>query len=199
MVSATIVAIVYFLAYRNGPHFRVGWAWAVLMLALAATASTEHAREMLRKPYFVGQHMYSNGVRVNEVEAFKRQGYLTNSVWLRQSEKTALPKVAADVVAFPEAHSANIVRVGEQMFRGQCLACHTTNGYRAMTQLLKGRDNNSIQNLLNTLHTNAEDSPYRAFMPPLVGDEFERKALAKYLSLLTIATGSKETLTMQSQ
>ena len=74
---------------------------------------------------------------------------------------------------------------GEHMFRGQCLSCHTTDGYRAMRQLLQGRNRESIGRFLETLHAAADDSPYRAFMPPLVGTRQEIDALADYLAALT--------------
>ena len=44
MTSATIVAIVYFLAWRNPTEFGLGHAVAVLLLALAATGATEMGR-----------------------------------------------------------------------------------------------------------------------------------------------------------
>ncbi len=171
MTSATIIAIVYFVAYRNGRNFNLGWALAILLLAFTATAATEQAREMIRKPYVIGQHMYSNGVRVGEVATFNQSGYLTKSVWLRDQD-------------------------GEMMYRGQCAACHTTDGYRSMTRLLQGRDRNSIMNLLKTLHENKNDSPYRAFMPPLVGTQREVDALADYLhNLISKGGATKESKT----
>ena len=65
--TATIVIITYYLAYKNPKDFTVAHACAVLMLALMATGTGEQAREMLRKPYVIGRHMYSNGTRVSEV------------------------------------------------------------------------------------------------------------------------------------
>ena len=67
------------------------------------------------------------------------------------------------------------------MFRGQCLACHTARGYRSMHRLLAERDAGSIRNILQMLHEAPEESPYRSFMPPLVGTEGEIQALAAYL------------------
>jgi hypothetical protein len=49
MACASILAIVYFLAWRNPLDFGLGHATAVLFLALAATGAIEHAREMIRK------------------------------------------------------------------------------------------------------------------------------------------------------
>jgi len=78
------------------------------------------------------------------------------------------------------------------MFRGQCMACHTRKGYRSMRRLLAGRNEESIGNLLRTLHEHKEDSPYRAFMPPLVGTEEEIAALKTYLAKLAAPSGGEE-------
>ena len=193
MISATIIAVVYFVAYRNGRNFNLGWALAILLLALSATAATEQAREMIRKPFVIGQHMYSNGLRKIEVEGFNQQGYLTKSVWLREEERAALqaePSGAQVVKASQGNLEAKALATGEMMFRGQCAACHTTDGYRSMKRLLQGRDRNSIMNLLKTMRENKEDSPYRAFMPPLVGTQREVDALADYLHGLISKRGA---------
>jgi mono/diheme cytochrome c family protein len=127
--------------------------------------------------------MYSNGIRKQEVERFNREGYLANSMWL----KTDVPPVSLRQVAFgreigPET-TANLAR-GELMFRGQCLACHTVEGYRPMARLLQGRDRQAIMAFLKTLHENKPDSPYRSYMPPLVGTPDEIEALADYLDAI---------------
>lgn len=189
MTSGTILAFVYFTAWRNTRGFTLGRALTVLFLALAATASTEHAREMLRKPYVVGDHMFSNGIRKNEVEKFNRDGYLASTMWMKgQSVSPALKQVA-----YGEADPNRLEQLkrGEMMFRGQCLACHTTNGYRPMVRLMQGRDRKTIDSFLKALHEYKSDSPYRAFMPPLVGTPDERDALAAYLDALVNPGGKK--------
>ena len=165
MTSATIVGVVYFFAWRSPKDFSFAHALAVLGLGLIATASGEYAREMLRKPYVIGRHMYSNGVRVKAVETLNQTGYLTPSLWTRRGG---------------DAHLAR----GEAMFRGQCMACHTADAYRSMRRLLAGRDREAIGNLLTMLHQHKPDSPYRAFMPPLVGTKTEIEALGGYLATL---------------
>ncbi|HND21419.1 MAG TPA: cytochrome ubiquinol oxidase subunit I [Acidobacteriota bacterium] len=172
MTSGTIIAVVYTVAWRKPRDFNIGWAASILLLALAATAATEQSREMLRKPYVIGQYMYSNGVRKDEVARFNTQGYLSASMWVA-----------------PALASSDTDQQGEMMFRGQCMACHTRNGYRSMEKLLQGRDRIAIANLLKTLHENKDDSPYRAFMPPLVGTDKEISALTSYLSKLSVKSG----------
>jgi len=67
---------------------------------------------------------------------------------------------------------------------GQCMSCHTLDGYRSMTKLLQGRDDQAITNILEMLHNPKEGSPYVKFMPPLVGSSEEIAALHSYLSKL---------------
>jgi cytochrome bd ubiquinol oxidase subunit I len=73
---------------------------------------------------------------------------------------------------------------GELVFRGQCMNCHTVDGYRAMRRLMHGRDRKSIANIVGMLHEYGPTSPYRNFMPPLVGTPDEIDALAGYLDTL---------------
>ena len=162
ITSATMVIITYYLAYKNPEDFTVAHACAVLLLALMATGSGEQAREMLRKPYVIGRHMYSNGTRVSEVADRNLNGYLGHTLWLNQNTS---------------AHWAE----GEAMYRGQCGACHTLTGYRSLNRLLAGRDRESIGNLLTMLHEYKQDTSYRKFMPPLTGTPEEIDALRDYL------------------
>lgn len=115
--------------------------------------------------------MYSNGLRIADVEKYNREGFLATSVWT--------PK------------SAEPVELGQAMFRGQCVACHTVDGYRPMRKLLQGRDAKAVRLLLQTLHKPSEDSPYKKYMPPLVGTDEEIAYLAEYLTLLSKGTSGK--------
>jgi mono/diheme cytochrome c family protein len=164
MTSASIVGVVYFFAWRSPNDFSLSHAIAVIFLALCATGSTEYAREMLRKPYVIGQHMFSNGIRIADVDKLNRQGYLTNSLWVAKSGELA-PNLA----------------MGQAMFRGQCKSCHTDDVYRSMKKLLAGRSRDSIDAVLTMLHDYKKESLYRTFMPPLVGTKEEISALGDFL------------------
>ncbi len=67
------------------------------------------------------------------------------------------------------------------------MSCHTVNGYRSMKRFLDGRDAKSIGNILMMLHENKADSPYHAYMPPLVGTDEEIADLQAYLLTLNQA------------
>ncbi|HTI98340.1 MAG TPA: cytochrome ubiquinol oxidase subunit I [Dongiaceae bacterium] len=169
MTSATIVGVVYFMAWRFPREFNFGHACAVLVLGLMATASGEGAREMLRKPYVIGHYMYSNGVRVERADTPEKraQSYLAHSLWVDQR---------------PGANTN--LAVGEAMFRGECGSCHTRDGYRSMKGFMAERNREAIGSFLGILHEYSTNSTYRAYMPPLVGTTNEIQALGDYLASL---------------
>lgn len=171
LTTFTIAGVIYFFAYKGTRYFTVSHAGWIMFLAAIATSSTEYARETIRKPWVIGTHMYSNGVRKSEIPKFNTEGYMTKSMW----QPTEMTPVA----------------LGKAMFKGQCAACHTESGYRSMTRLLQGRDEANIVKLLAMLHDMPEDSPYRKYMPPLVGKPDEVSALAKYLSTLSVSSEVK--------
>ena len=181
--SATVLATTYlFTSKRNALGFRLGSALGIAALAYMTIGSMEMLREMLRKPYVIGQHMFSNGVRKSEVAAFNQNGYLTHTPWVRSEERALWAESSQNVTGRSEAFQKARLARGELMFRGQCMSCHTLNGYRAMHKLLKGRDEKGVSNLLKVLHDYRDDSPYRPFMPPLVGTSDEIEALGTYLT-----------------
>jgi cytochrome d ubiquinol oxidase subunit I len=62
--------------------------------------------------------------------------------------------------------------------------CHTVEGYRSLRALLHGRDRKSIANMITMLHDAPATSPYKNYMPPLVGTKEEVEALVGYLDNL---------------
>ena len=167
ITSATIIGVAYYLAYRNPTDFNLSHALAVLLLALMATGAGEYGREMLRRPYVIGRWMYSNGVRVPYVNRINQRGYLADSNWVW----SGVGNVATS------SYSR-----GEAIFRGECGSCHTLDGYRPLRQLLDGRDRTSINNFIVMLHDYKADSPYRRFMPPMVGTRQDVDDLTDFLN-----------------
>ena len=163
MTSATIIGVAYYLAYRNPADFNPSHAVAILLLALVATGAGEYSREMLRKPYVIGRWMYSNGVRVPYAIQIDQNGYLAHSNWVWNGADTSYSR-------------------GEAIFRGECGACHTLNGYRPLAKLLAGRDRANIESFITMLHEYKPDSPYHHFMPPMVGTEQDVDDLANFLN-----------------
>ncbi|MEI6351155.1 MAG: cytochrome ubiquinol oxidase subunit I [Verrucomicrobiota bacterium] len=187
--AGTVATVFLFTSRSNAATFKLGAALGVAALAYMTIASTEMVREMLRKPYVIGQHMFSNGVRKKDVSAINQNGYLADCVWVRSEERARW--AANDKAAATGGPRVVDVERGQLVFRGQCLACHTVDGYRSIRKFLAGRDRKSVANLVGVLHTYPEDSPYRAFMPPMVGTAAETEALTDYLTSLVVTEKAK--------
>lgn len=166
--SISIAVIAYLMVWRAPRELRMWQAVAIFLVAFVTFGSTEYTREMLRKPFVVGGHLYSNGSRVNDVPKLNQEGYLAHSPWIRPEEKTGTT---------PEASLAR----GEVIFRGSCMACHTVDGYRSMKRLLGERDAKAIGSILSLLHDQPDDSKYKSFMPPLAATPSEIADLNAYL------------------
>ena len=136
-----------------------------MILAAVVVTAAEYSREMLRKPFVIVDYMYSNGVRVQDVKRFNKEGYLTKSLWVDEENDFA---------------------TGKAMFRGQCMICHTWSGYRSMDKP-EGRNKS-----LRACWMLYEYSRYRFYMPPLVGTLAERRALAVWLENKAQLRGAEE-------
>ena len=197
VTSATIVGVTYFLAYRNPVDFKLSHAISVLLLALIATGAGEYSREMLRKPFVIGRWMYSNGVRVKYVDRINRQGYLAKSNWVWHDPKPMMLNYLQTPGdnAMPDLTSS--YSRGEAIFRGECGSCHTLAGYRPLNTLLAGRDRANIASFITMLHDYKSDSPYRRFMPPMVGTRQDVDDLADFLNAQVNPTTPAKVLTAQ--
>jgi mono/diheme cytochrome c family protein len=107
--------------------------------------------------------MFSNGVRVPYVARINSEGYLAHTNWVWNGSTTSYSR-------------------GEAIYRGECGSCHTLNGYRPLAQLLAGRDSANIGNFITMLHDYKPDSPYRRFMPPMVGVKQDVDDLTNFLN-----------------
>jgi len=163
--SLGLLAVVLVLFGFPRPR-AVGLGPAVLALALATAffGSYERVREGSRKPFVIRDYMYSNGIRVDELDRLNQQGILSKIAW-----------AGAGVATGPTAR-------GEQIFRGQCQICHSLDGYLAIRPLVAGQDAEGLTALLEALRGG------RPGMPPIVGTEAELQALAAYLATLSGST-----------
>ena len=68
-----------------------------------------------------------------------------------------------------------MISAGRELFRQQCEACHTLDGYNAIRPLIYGWDKDKIELEIKDLHD------LKKFMPPFFGTELEGLALAEWL------------------
>jgi len=124
--------------------------------------------------------MFSNGVRVPYVARINQEGYLAHSNWVWNgpilNERLVTPGMTT--LNDPTFSYSR----GEAIFRGECGSCHTLNGYRPLGKLLAGRDQANIRSFITMLHDYKPDSPYRRFMPPMVGTKQDIDDLANFLN-----------------
>ncbi len=170
-VSVLTAVAAFILVWPRPLKFNLTRAWILMILAAVVVTAAEYSREMLRKPFVIVDYMYSNGVRVQDVKRFNKEGYLTKSLWVDEENDFA---------------------TGKAMFRGQCMICHTWSGYRSMDRLLKGRNKESLQSVLDMLYEYSPEYRFTQYMPPLVGTLAERRALAVWLENKAQLRGAEE-------
>lgn len=167
----------------------------VAICALVAFGGAEFVREDLRKPYVITGVMFVNGVRVGpandpaSIAQVNAHGILASA---RFVSSHASIDTAADDVARLDAEGRAIARL-------LCATCHTTDGYLALRPLVRGRGVAALDTMLSMLavpvdahgHETTWDAPHARlrtwrgrFMPPFVGTDAERHALAVHLALL---------------
>lgn len=138
-------------------------AIGILLVGLFAFGTGEYAREVLRKPYSIRGVMYANGIRPEQVEQFRKDGFLQH---------------AESPEWFAEASDEEI---GETMYRRQCSVCHTIDGYRGLRSRLAGKGSEGIGVLFTDLMKAPGQRMIWEAMPPVAGNEREVTALKKWL------------------
>lgn len=99
---------------------RTAPAIAVVVAVVAFFGGYERLREGVRKPFLIHGSVFSNGLRVGDIEAVNRDGVIAYTGWiLARAGENPSPEV-----------------LGEQLFRQQCASCHTLDGYQAVRPLL---------------------------------------------------------------
>jgi mono/diheme cytochrome c family protein len=100
---------------------RAGRTAVAVVISLAAFTffgSYERLREGTRKPFLIHSHLFSNGLRIDDIERVNEQGMTAYSGWVSaRSDEGA------------EAY-------GREVFAVQCSACHTLDGYLSIRSRL---------------------------------------------------------------
>ncbi len=158
-LSVLIVLIAYFGVYRRPRLANVLVASILVVLGLGATGVTEWVREAVRKPYVIYNYMYSNAILQADRAIVADRGILRTAKWVD-----------------PGAPTADRLRMAGEVFRLECRSCHTIDGYNAVRPLLKGWSEPFIDYQLQRMNE------LKGYMPPFVGNEVERRALAAWLA-----------------
>ncbi len=161
-LSAVLFVFTFFGPFQRPLHFTLPFAFMLALVGLSVTGVTEWVREAVRKPYVIYGYMYSNGITKREQEAIRRDGALAAAKW----------------VTTREVREDNRQEVGRNLYEIQCASCHTIDGFNGMRFAVKGWREEFIDFQLEHL------SELKGFMPPFMGTELERRALAAWLANL---------------
>lgn len=149
------------LAVKSPARIRFPLALIVVLTGWGIIGSFEFVREAARKPYLLYGHTYSNGIHVGTEEATSAQGYLATAKWARIREVTDENKLAA----------------GAELYQHQCASCHSIGG--PMNNIKPWAANLTKNGMLALLGAISKVNPA---MPPFIGNQAEKEALASYLS-----------------
>lgn len=146
--------------------------WALLIpavLSIWLIGHFERAREFMRKPWVIGEYMYSNGVHKDELAYLQSEGLLKHATYVKHREIT----------------ESNKVECGQDIFMLACSRCHSTTGLNGVIEKLtamygpdKPWDSAGMQLFIKGMHQT------RTFMPPFPGTDVEAGALVAYLQQL---------------
>jgi cytochrome bd-type quinol oxidase subunit 1 len=129
----------------------------LLIIAFSSFAYFEYTRERARKPYIIRDYLYSNGLHPGDIDNINTMGIIEYNKWL--SLEKELNKTSS----------------GELSFKLQCSNCHSLFTYNSLENKLKGLTGDDIYYILDGL-------AYNPLMPPFVGVDNEKRALAEFLA-----------------
>jgi len=162
VLSAILFIFAFFGPFQRPQHFNLPFAFMLALIGLSVTGVTEWVREAVRKPYVIYGYMYSNGITRREQEAIRRDGALRAAKW----------------VTTKEIRQDNRLEAGRNLYEIQCASCHTIDGFNGLQFAVMGWREEFIDFQLQHL------SELKGFMPPFMGTEAERRALAAWLARL---------------
>jgi mono/diheme cytochrome c family protein len=170
LMEGTVGVIAWFCVFAlRMPHRFPRYALLLpFVLSIWMLGHFERVREFIRKPYVIAGYMYSNGVRVEELPVYQRDGILPYATYAKVRQVTPL----------------NEREAGHEVFMIACSRCHTTDGVNNVVTKL-GRmfgstpwDRDQLVGFIQGMHIT------RTFMPPFPGNDAEAEALAVYLKSL---------------
>jgi mono/diheme cytochrome c family protein len=156
-------------AYWRPLKMRFAFSLAVLACAFVTMWSFEFVRESVRKPYVIHGYLYSNSIPALAgpvtLEQMSQDGFLQHARWAKHKQ----------------VNEENRLEAGREIFLLQCHSCHTVDSYRSIRKILaeKQWDEATVYNQLGGIHLMVNRA-----MPPFVGNQEEKRALAVFLSSL---------------
>jgi hypothetical protein len=167
--AALLSSVLALFAIIKPRYIRFAHIIIPCMFAFGFLGLFERVREFIRKPYIIGNYMYSNLLRVEDYPLYKKDGILRHA--------TYTPVV--------EVNEDNKLLAGETVFVLTCSRCHTTKGINSITTVFekmygigKPLDEAAMAAYIPSMHKG------RTYMPPFPGNKAELNALVAYIKHL---------------
>ena len=148
------------MAIRMPGSVKKPMAFVILLIGLAYMGSFEWIREAGRRPYLVPGYMYSNSIKVADEAKINEQGVLTIAKWVKHKE----------------INDDNALEAGKEIFKLQCIACHSVGG--PLNDILPVTEKFTVFGMDSQLDGQGKINDY---MPKFMGTRSERLALARYI------------------
>jgi mono/diheme cytochrome c family protein len=157
--SILLFGLGLFTLVRTSQAIQKTGALLLVLICFGWMSGFEYLREIARKPFVLYGHMYSNGIRPDQMESINREGFLAMAKWTEIKEVT----------------DENLLEAGAEIFRLQCMACHTLDGYNGVLNKSDELTERGLEALLTGM------GKVNAYMPPFAGTSQEKKAVAAYI------------------
>lgn len=148
------------LAMKSPRRVRFPLALLIVLTGWGLIGSFEFVREAARKPWLIHGLVYSNGMFATAEAQAAEKGYLATAKWARIREITEENRLAA----------------GAELYQHQCASCHSVGG--PMNDIKPWAATLTTRGMTGLLGALARVNPA---MPPFIGNQAEREALAAYL------------------
>lgn len=131
----------------------------------------ERVREFIRKPYIIGDYMYSNLLLEKDYPLYSQEGILKHATYVRHAE----------------VNDSNLVEAGKDVFMLACSRCHTAKGINSIVENFEKMygqgplDPGALEAYIPVMHKG------RTYMPPFPGNRDELKALVAYIKQLQVS------------
>ncbi|MBW2251641.1 MAG: cytochrome ubiquinol oxidase subunit I, partial [Deltaproteobacteria bacterium] len=148
------------MAIRMPRNVKKPMAFVILFIGLVYMGSFEWIREAGRRPYLIPGYMYSNSIKVEDEAKINKQGFLKTARWVNHKE----------------INDDNMLKAGKEIFKLQCISCHSVGGL--LNDILPLTKKFTVFGMDSQLDGQGKINDY---MPRFMGTRSERMALSRYI------------------
>ncbi|MCP4692021.1 MAG: cytochrome C, partial [Desulfobacterales bacterium] len=159
-LTPVLLAGAALMAVRSPRGVKKVLALLLLAAGLLYMGSFEWIREAARRPWLIPGHTWSTSIRADQAPAIREQGFLKSARWVSREE------ISRD----------DALEAGREIFRIQCLCCHSAGG--PMNDILPLTEKYSAAGMDAQL---TGQGKLNLYMPRFMGAPEERRALARFI------------------